>query len=204
MRLRFIPLVFLIALAFAEVQGQAGQTPRSAPFGLTMGLPRAEVLKLIAPSHAGVQSQIVTETVPVPNARFMTYQVLVSDAIGLCGVTAIGKPIAMNDFGDQLKTEFAALGAQLTTKYGKPSIDADQLKPGSIWNDPNDWATGLEKEERTLMKLWMTPSVSPDLGGIGLFAKAGGRRVGYVMLTYEGQQADVCRAAVTKSEAAGL
>jgi hypothetical protein len=194
--MRFTLAVAFVLTAFAPVTGQ--NTPIE-PFGLRMGTPRAELLKLLGKYTEQQNGQIVSATVPRPHPDFEQYGALASQTHGLCKVVAAGVDISLNAFGDRLKAAFNTIGQQLEDKYGKPET-IDRLTPGSIWDKPEDWTMALSREERTLVKLWTNPAGANKTVTIALQARAANTRTGSLLLTYEAATFSACAAEITKSQ----
>ena len=73
---------------------------------------------------------------------------------GLLAVSALGKDVPTNVFGEEVHSQFLELRAALSKIYGDPSLTADEVQAGSIWNDPQDWMMGLLKKERSVVSIW--------------------------------------------------
>lgn len=182
-------------LAFAALLLGTAQVP-SGPFGLHKGMTKAELQSVAGPLKEDQPAIYSTTRVPRPHPSFEAYSLVATPAYGLCKIVAIGNTLDMNAFGTQLQEEFARIEEPLTQKYGTPN-KMDFLQSGSIWGDPQDWSMALAKEERTLADYWTT-SLSPEvnardhLQAISLTAKALSNSRGYVVLSYEFDNASPC------------
>lgn len=166
------------------------QSEPAAPFGITFGMPRSELEQLIGTFAEAEPGTLVATTVPRPHPDFEHYVFFVSPTNGVCGITAMGKSVQMNAFGDQLKEAFAKIDGQLTERYGKAQQYTDMVKPGSIWNEPEDWSMALSLAERVLSKVWNPPASS--LSAIGLQATAESRNEGRLLLLYQSPTSRAC------------
>ena len=77
----------------------------------------------------------------------------VTEKDGLCRIRAVGKDIEMNSFGTRVRAAFDEMKDAVSDKYGKPEV-LDFVANGSIWDEPEDFAMGLAKEERVLAASW--------------------------------------------------
>ncbi|CUA85264.1 hypothetical protein Ga0061064_1174 [Pseudidiomarina woesei] len=109
-------------------------------------------------------------------------------------VRGIGKTINSSNHGIQLKSAFEELSDALDKLYGT-SEKTDLLLPGSIWDEPEDWMTGLAKEERYLFNQWegAGKGLKHDLESIALAAKALSSSKGYLVLEYSFSNYDACK-----------
>ena len=169
----------------------------ATPFGLRIGMSRAEVEKLRGYKGPQAGQSLAFVTPPQPHPDFESYGVVISPTQGLCKVIAIGRDITLNSFGDQLKTAFAETSRALEEKYGKPQV-FDYVQSGSIWKEREDWAMSLAKEERTLAAMWEKPG--SDLGGVLLESIASNSHTGYLRLSYESPTFSACKDEVTKAQ----
>lgn len=68
---------------------------------------------------------------------------------GVCSVIALKRVPDGDAFGIAHRLAADSLVETLTKKYGTfENNKVDFLMPGSIWNKPNDWLTGIRKRER--------------------------------------------------------
>jgi hypothetical protein len=177
------------------------------PFGLEMGTPLSlvKVKTKLVPAGERV-GQYTTSIVPKPHPAFELYGLVIGTKTGLCKVSANGKDIRTNRFGEGLVRATNDLAEALTSKYGTPNR-LDFLNDGSIWDDPEDWMTGLQKDERVLWLLWSDDSGAhlPDgIDSVSLRAHALSTEVGYVRLTYEFTNFDECKAEIEAAQNSAL
>jgi hypothetical protein len=104
-------------LLTAAVMAHAQET---GPFGLRMGMSRTELQPLIDKTFQEQSPGVLAVKVPKPHPDFETYLVIVSPTHGLCRISALGKNISMNSFGDQVKDSFTEMRQVLEGRYGKP------------------------------------------------------------------------------------
>lgn len=142
-----------------------------------------------------------TAVPPSPHDAFEMYYLHSSSSTGLCNVIALGKTIATNLFGEELKRAHKSLRETLIEKYGSPSKDFNFLRKGSLWTKPEDWMMGLHKGDRTVMVIWEKPTKNVkgvewpnDLLAITLDADSNGTASGYVTLKYAFANEPACHA----------
>lgn len=112
------------------------------PFGLFMGMKIEDFtqsLEELAPF------KFMLKNPPRPHPAFNNYLVQVTPKAGLSWIKAIGPGIKTNDYGFALADAFKEMEAKLTKTYSRCRQN-DFLLPDSIWNEPKDWMTALEKK----------------------------------------------------------
>lgn len=177
---------------FATVLISFSALSMAGPFGLEMGSSLADLKKQITlkPENIGLYT---TQSVPIPHPDFQLYKLIISPNHGLCKIIAFSKNISTSIYGTELVSKFSNIESALTTKYGNPK-KFDNLQPGSIWNEPQDWMMGLLKRERTLSSLWTKEerTLPDNLQAIEIKAIAASTEQAGLMLTYEFTNADKC------------
>jgi hypothetical protein len=176
-----------------------GQAFAAGPFGFECGMTKEQVVKLVgqgAVKHinwelaqeSGISNQndmLMLSTAPKPHKDFGEYLLLFAPKLGLVKLVAIGKPVPTSRYGDDLKNFFLETRDAIADNYGTPET-FDSLRFGSIWNEPQDWMTGLLKGERTLMSGWELKTTRPNhITGIMLKATASSTEEGHLELIYE-------------------
>lgn len=209
MRFRVLSLVLLVAISSAHIHGQepAIETPapqKAEPFGLSFGMSESAVKVLVGTLTGEAPGLRAAGRVPRPNQNFTIYMLGISPTVGLCRIVALSPEIPINDFGDPIKARFQQVSDQLTARYGKSFTYSDALRTGSIWNDPNDWAMALAKDERELSRRWFRPAGFSDLVAIALQAEGVSRNSARLALIYEGPQVSTCTAEARKTDSGGL
>ena len=179
--------------------------PWTGPFGVQMGLSVADLEAAgltIKKEQPGIYS---SKSTPSPHKAFEGYNFVISDVSGLCKVNAVGKDIATNSFGEDLRSAFKELKGALTEKYGEPSDDYDFLRKGSIWRDSRDWMMALKQKDRTLASFWSLKSTSHGgLEAVMLDASATNSNEGYITLRYSFKNESECLEEVRKAENSSL
>ena len=181
------------------------KTTYEGPFGLKMGLSKKELTGygLTEASH-GIYTTI---SVPKPHELFENYYMVITDETGLCLVFSSSKDIPTSEYGTELKNEFESLQSALIEKYGIPTIKADRLFQGSIWNEPRDWMTALLKKERLLASSWSNEgkeSIGNDIESITLEANAPSTSNGVIRLNYRFKNFKSCKSEINKASNAAL
>ena len=122
-----------------------------------------------------------------PHPYFTKYVVWISQSEGLYYIKAIGADISTSVYGTALRSKFDDISSSLLKTYGA-SENYDFLMPNSIWDEPNDWMRGLQKDERTLASVWTREkqsSLPESIQSISLSANATDTETGYLVLEYE-------------------
>jgi len=171
-------LAAVIATASWTLDAQPKGAPE--PFGFHRGMTREQIIRLVGAgevkaSKGHPQDELRVLTAPKPHPAFEQYDLVISPSEGLLKIVAVGKDIATNGYGEEIRAEFGELSDAVARTYGTPQI-ADYLKEGSIWNEPREWMTGLLKKERELFALW-----SPSENRIGEPYVEPGNRVSIVL-----------------------
>ena len=192
---RRMMMVVGVAVVSAVATGAAQDRP--APFGIRMGAPK-QTLKV--ESEVG-GSLVRLASVPRPHPDLETYLAQATPQAGVCFVKGVGKTVTTSVYGESVQTTFNDLKTQLEGVYG-PATVVDRLKPGSIWDEPNDYTMALLKKERTLMATWGSfkgGQVAPGLQTVALVMVGLSRDTAFGTVEYYFTNYDACEA-----EAKGL
>ena len=182
---------------------------REGPFGLEAGLAKDDIEALVGGGLSEVEGAAFlysVKAVPRPHPAFEGYVVLAPPNAGLCQIRAIGVDVKTSSHGIQLKSEYDDLAASLEESYGE-FLEVDQLLPGSIWKDPEDWMMGLLKKERFLQAEWSAKNGSRlknSITRIDLVGRAKRSDTGYLLLQYTFDNKPQCEAEIKKKENASL
>jgi len=174
LRTTFITLIMLITLFAANAW--------AGPFGLEMGMH----LKDVSVNQEIKYGQYVLNRVPQPHPSFSLYSVRIAPKAGLFEIITITDSIKTNSFGDGLRNKYEFIRNKLTKKYGVGK-EADILKDGSIWSNPQDFTMALKAEEYLLATLWDREggATLPDgVTSVILECKGGSPNAGIVRLEY--------------------
>jgi len=132
---------------------------------------------------------------PKAHSAFDKYLVQFSIASGACWIKGIGKDIESDSYGIRTKSAIDKIAGQISKKYGT-SEKSDRLLPGSIWDDPDDWMTALDQNERFYLYEWSreTGATMADTGvrKILLVAQSSGGGDGYAILEFYLDNHDDC------------
>lgn len=176
-----------IALALAMMSSAAV----AGPFGIAAGTPASQ-LKVFSRS-----GDLLTISVPQPNAEFEAYQVLAPPGVGVCKVIAIGKTEDSDGGGEDTRSEYAALKASLTRHYGRPEA-YEYLHTGSRWKGDEEWVMGIWQKERTQTSFWGTsggPLGIDEVEAVQLETRASSGNSSYNALSYDLSNISQCSAA---------
>jgi hypothetical protein len=167
----------------------------AAPFGVKKGMTLADLRRIVRLEKTG-EGTYTSKSAPQPHASFDSYVYLASETLGVCcKVWGVSKPIKTNRYGQSVVADFDKLDAGLQEKYGARDR-FDYLHPGSTWNEPQDWMTGLLKQERTLTSYWTREksTLPDDVESIALEALAISPQTGFVKVGYELSNFQECMA----------
>lgn len=172
------------------------------PFGLAMGMTKEMFNGRLTQAKTGLY---FLDKPPIPHDQFESYVVKIGEKSGLCWIKGIGKSIASNGYGLQLKGEFDEFETKLDKRYGVHER-TDFLMPASIWKDPQDWMMGLVKADRYLMSAWKggKTSLPNDLSTIALIAQAESSSSGYLALEYSFSNKEACDTEIKQVDDSGL
>jgi hypothetical protein len=176
----------LLMVAFSVLATVAFAQQSNGPFGLHRGMTQQEVIQIIGKDAIKETKGDIVRLirVPKPHSAFESYDLIFSPKDGLLKIIALGIDIRTNGFGEAVHQAFKEIRDAVSQSYGKPDIDLDYLKDGSIWKEPEDWTMGLLKDERTLACAWKMALPNRNYGVV-LEAKALSNAKGYLTLMYE-------------------
>lgn len=159
---------------------------QDVPFGLTPGMSKKDLIKLVGKGNISVGKDEATITIlapPRPHPDIETYKAELSDTVGLAGLMMLTKPIKTSVYGEGIRSKFYEFFDALTMKYGKPERQ-DFLRQGSSWNESKDWMMALKKNERVLMARWTVKDEQSGITAIILVANASSQESGKIALGY--------------------
>ncbi|MCK7628736.1 hypothetical protein MZ018_14215 [Shewanella sp. JNE10-2] len=187
-----------------EVQSSHEQAMLVAdgPFGLAMGMTKEMFNGRLTQAKTGLY---FLDKPPIPHDQFESYVVKIGEKSGLCWIKGIGKNVASNGYGMQLKGAFDEFETKLDKRYGVHER-TDFLMPASIWKDPQDWMMGLLKADRYLLSVWKGDKkpLPNDLSSIGLLAQAESSSSGYLALEYSFSNKEACDTEIKQVDDSGL
>ncbi len=177
----------LAMLAFLCFTIQEFSQAGDGPFGFEAGITREKIVALLGKSNIVLDENdfLVFNTAPKPHSMFTRYGVTISPITGLVKLRAIGNPMEVNSFGEQLKQVYRDIFMALNDTYGQSSNSFDYLQSGSVWKEPEDWTMALLKKERTLGAFWTKRAFPNRITGIKLEATMLSRTKGVLFLDYE-------------------
>lgn len=158
----------------------------AGPFGLDMGMTFAEVTSVCTTEPVPVGNNLYTVTPPNPHQDFETYVVQIHPTYGVYFIKAIGKRVTTSVYGTELHSAFTKIVTALEKTYG-PAKTYDILRPGSIWDEPNDWMMALRKQERFLAAYWEERPedlYQGDILNLGVMVDAISTNIGRIYLEY--------------------
>lgn len=171
------------------------------PFGFRFGTPKKDLERFVSvPEVGGVYA---TTRAPTPHPEFAMYFLVADDSVGLCKVSARSAAISINPFGEQAKRRFREFKEDLVERYGKGE-HMDVLTPGSIWDEPRDWAMAMMKEERTVVSIWSKENgdrLPPNISTLGIKISALSVDKATIVAEYESIDAPACLARLKKARA---
>jgi len=180
MKNRIVRLFVLLAFFVIGIPAFAG------PFGLDMGMTLEQVTAVCETAPVSVGNNLYKVTPPKPHQAFETYIVQISLKYGVFFIKAIGKRLNTSVYGTELKSAFTQLVTSLEKTYGSAKT-YDFLRPGSIWDEPNDWMMALRKQERFLAAYWEEKPeglYQGDILNLGVMVDAVSTETGLFFLEY--------------------
>lgn len=130
---------------------------------------------------------------PAQHPDIETYVVQFHHDIGLCFIKGISKTIHDSRYGENTRRAVDEIYAQLRPKYGT-ALQGDELRSGSIWDEPEDWMMGIIKSER---KYYYMARATPEVDGVavwGVFASALDTTKSYWSVEFQTSKSDACNA----------
>ena len=154
----------------------------AGPFGLKKGLKKND-LKL-----GDEVSPFIFEivNVPQPHSAFPSVSAHFANKTGLFGVYALSSPISTNGAGLEVKSEFGRIQEKLTKTYGNPR-KIDQVLPGGIYTEFNDWMMSIDTNERGYCSVWRKEDgleLPNKLQGISLDVYVEDQWTGHLQIDY--------------------
>lgn len=126
-----------------------------APFGLRAGMLLNEIEgRLMMKSGS---STYLFSDVPMPHSEFDFYILEIPPEIGLIKVSAQGRSINVDRFGNNIKQVFNEMRERFNKKYKKSNL-TDKLSEGSFLDNPQNWLLSLQRGERTFGCTWSKES----------------------------------------------
>ena len=128
----------------------------SGPFGISMGLSMANVESLVGGTLRTVEDSanlFATTTPPRAHPNFETYVMEILPTAGVCGIRGVGVTTRSSRHGIEMRSAFTTVATAVADTYGEYE-EVNQLLPGSIWDEPEDWMMGLRQNERNLQAVW--------------------------------------------------
>jgi len=135
-------LIFLIMVLLPEVI--FGQV-----FSVVPGSPLSdyEVIQEVKPGYYEIK-------VPKPNDMFKFYLVEVDPVNGITDLIAMTDIKSMNSFADEPLADISKIEDMIKPKYGEPTLFMKAALPGSIWNEKNELAYALYRNEAKIFSAW--------------------------------------------------
>ena len=176
---------FVTLAATNSTEASFSKDHQDGPFGIELGAPLENYVE--GDIHNGTDGYSVVP--PKKSTLFEHYTVFGHSEVGVCIVQAITEPIDNDEYGSATRSKFSSVVEILTRKYGTPSSTFDDLRAGSIWDEPNEWMRSLEQKNRTLTAIWISTGddalTESSLQGIALTAVGLSRTAGVLRLAYE-------------------
>lgn len=141
---------------------------------------------------------------PKAHPDFDYYVIQHHNELGVCFLKAVGKNIKTNSFGSQLTSQTDKIKNQISSKYGPPTKIVDQLMPGSIWNDPEDFMMSMVQKDRLFYIEWKVDASKNVFETVGITRQALGTDEGYLNVEYYYPASEKCDAVVTDNEASSF
>ncbi|GCZ28605.1 hypothetical protein [Escherichia coli] len=183
--------------------------PGDGPLGFQMGLSVKNIEDMTGKKLEPVDGSYglyIVDASPKKNNLFETFGLLISPDVGLCQIRAVTYDINTDSYGLELKSQFDDLAASITAIYGNGKKE-DFLYPGSIWDRPQDWLSGLVKQERVYMQEWSGPNDAMnknEIESIIMNTKGKNTSQGYIVLQYSFKNNSKCQEEIENSKKSSL
>lgn len=201
---RLMAAIAVVVTGVSPAVAQVGD----GPFGFAQGMSLQQVRQLTGNLESISPGLYRARSVPKPYSAFEYYTLTISPRHGLCKVGGVGKDIATDSIGQTVKTAFASLLDAVAKKYGPPDLNFDSVLESSVWKEPNEWMMGLVKEDRLLMAGWQAGKTAKPLPSklSSILLRAWGMSAtrGYLRLSYEFENFDLCMAERAKEQEQNL
>ena len=185
------------------------QAQAAGPFGLDMGMSQAAIEAAIGSNLNPVEGQANlyrAMTVPRPLERVDFYNLIILPNAGLCQIRVAGITIDSSSHGVELRNEYRRVRDALESVYGTYG-DADYLRSGSIWNEPEDWMMAVRRNERVLQAAWDGEEGSTmrnNVKQVLLDVRALSTSKGWIALQYRFDNEEECEAERNKTTSSVL
>lgn len=156
-------------------------------FGFYAGETRDQIIAAIGKDNILKQQGDILEVAaaPKPDPNFDSFLLIVGPTTGLVKLIATGKDIEDDATGRQMKLQFAALKAALSTGYGEPSDNFDFLDVKATHRSPGQFMLALTNNERSLAAYWTKKDFGNQITSISLSGNGLGDDTGYLSIEYE-------------------
>jgi len=137
--------LFVIILLFSSIISP--QIVIAGPFGTEMGEQKEKFQDIKPLDNTGFPGEVYyVNRMPKSHSDFEKY-ILIFGSEGLAAICAVSQSFINDSYGTQSRNLYDKLKEQLTEKYGAPK-SFEQLKYNSIWKEPREFITSIEKHER--------------------------------------------------------
>ncbi len=166
-------------------------TGKDSPFGISMGMSRADVLPLIGDYREVTPGMLRTDRVPDGQAGLESYAVIVSDTHGVCKIMAVGKDLPLAGSVNGLRDAFDAAATRLDEQFGRRET-YEYAKP-QFMNHAN---VESRQPQPVLAASW---SPGREIAHVLLEAVPSNSRLGYLRFHYESPSYSACRRELTQT-----
>lgn len=110
---------------------------------------------------------------PKPHSAFRNYYFKFHPEKGVCWGQAQSEAFDSDRYGSSVRSAMDKVHSQLSARYGDGD-KTDRLAYGSIWDDRDDWAMGVQKNERFYFYMWENLDLGNNITQIALLARSRG------------------------------
>ncbi|MDF1670620.1 MAG: hypothetical protein P1U83_13495 [Roseovarius sp.] len=129
---------------------------------------------------------------PKTHPEFETYVISGSDSFGVCRISAIGKDHNDDEWGLSIKAKYEEIIKALEKKYGVGERE-EFLRPGALYDDPEDFSRAISKNQRIHQIYWENVSDGPTgLNDLFLTVKADWEDT-YIIIQYRSNSYNDCK-----------
>lgn len=189
----FSVIFFIISMMFSSA---AITQPMDYPFGLTEGMSKDELKKVLIGYEELDEFVVIATSVPKPVSLFNSYVFQSTKETGLCRAIGMTKFTSNNR---DLESYYNVLKDSLSKKYGK-SESLDESEP---YTEDIPLIMAISSETRRKAQYWPLER-TPGIQSIILEVLAENIMAGYVSVKYEFSNSERCLDIINAEETKGL
>lgn len=151
----------LFGFAVLVLSSAVSAQPWDGPFGLKMGLTKAQIESALGPINHLSADLYSLNSISKHYPGIKVYGVTISPTVGLCRITTM-MTVESPGNGDKVKRKFERIKNDLIEKYGQPAGEFDFIDHDSLWTEPQDWMMSFADGDRHLLSIWTKEKAEKD------------------------------------------